>query len=113
MVSKIGINGVIVEEIEDLRAFEFNTFFLAICQITKSVLLFVVFLLAFFASMFMIRFWCSNLDFLTAVHTHNQFLTAFFLYFLLSALKAFSSDESFINSGSTLTTDGFVVKLFG
>ena len=111
MVSKIGINGVIVEEIEDLRAFDFITFFLAICQITKPVLLFVVFLLAFFASVFMIRFWCSNLNFLTAIHTHNQLLTAFFLYFLLSALKAFPPDESFVNSGSALTADGFVVNI--
>ena len=51
--------------------------------------------------------------FLPAVHTHDQLLTAFLLYFLLSAFKAFSPDESFVNSGSTLTADGFVVKLFG
>lgn len=45
--------------------------------------------------------------FLPAVHTYNQLLATFLFHFLLSAFKAFPPDESFVNSGSALTADGF------
>ena len=70
---------------------------------------FIIFFLAFFTSLSSIH--CRfNLELFSAVFTDDDFLS-FLFYFLLSALKAFSSDESFINSGSALTADGFASRI--